>query len=169
MPPPIFGACVLRVFKMACLVERFMRERFSVAHEALLPPRECVDDGEGGNFTAREYEITDARAFVGNMLGDTLVDAFVMTADQRNAAVLFAIFADKACVEEFPPRREKNNMRCRVFGLYRFNRQRDRFDHQHHAGATPIRVIVDFAVFVRRVVARIYERDADDIFFDGLA
>ena len=100
------------------------------------------------------------------MVADTLVDPFVMPADQQQV-----VFQGKliGCllVECFPIRCEVDDLVVDCFFLQGFDGIHQRFDHQHHAGATAECVIIHLGTGIGGMVPQVDHGYFQQAFFPG--
>ena len=87
-------AGVLRVLEQAG-GERLVGARLLVAHDARNETGDRVDHHERSRLPAREDVVTHRQLPVTQVIGDPLVDAFVTTAEQREAGATCELARDR--------------------------------------------------------------------------
>ena len=88
LAPPGFGPGVIRTVEQAVdrRVEAVKLVAALVVEHAGLQAGDRVDQGHGGDFATREHKVTQTDLAVHMRVNETLVHAFVATADQHRTA-----------------------------------------------------------------------------------
>ena len=148
------GARVVRAVEQAVL-ETVLIGRFRIVARAFLQTTDGIDDHRRRQFAARQHVIADGQFLVDFTFDETLVEAFVATADQ-----------DDLCACRQLPRlflRQRRPLRAQINHFRRLRRcpargveaRGQRLGQHHHSGTTAKRSVIDATIIVGGVVARI--------------
>ena len=155
---------VLRVLEQP-VGEGLLHRGCVVAHDPGQQAGHRLDDQERAGLAAGEHDVADGDLAVAEVVGDALVDAFVPAA-QQGEAVTGGQLAGHRLVE---PSAAGGEQQQRTRRVRRLHGREDRLRPHHHPGPTAERRVVDGAVAVVGVVARIVQPQVDHTPLPGAA
>src|SRR6478736_6269311 len=159
------GARVLRLLEQPCLAEALRHRADVVAHHARQESGHGFDHQARGDLSPGEDDVADADLAVGQVLTHAVVDALVAPADQAEPCSGRQLVGQR--LVEAPPAGAEQQQRARwLSGL---DGGEDRLGPHDHPGATAEGSVVDAAVHVGRVLARVVEPEVDGAGGAGLA
>ena len=122
-----------------------------IAHRAGQQPHRRVDDRERRRLAAAQHEVAERDLLGREMVGDALVDVLVVAAEQRELS------ASPRIAPRRPARSVARGVSSTIgpVGAERFDRLEERLGLHHHPGAAAVRIVVDRAMAVVRVVAQV--------------
>ena len=129
-------------------------------------PGDGLDDQAGGDLAAGEHDVADAQLVVDEVLADAVVDALVAPAQQAEPVEPAASSCGERLVEAAAAGTEQEQRARRVGGL---DGGEDRLGPHQHPGAAAERAVVDGAVDVGGVLARVVGAQVEQAGGAGLA
>ena len=163
----IRGTGVLRAFEEA-LRERVLSGGIFVAEDAWNEAGHGIDEYGGGDCAIGQNVIANGDLFVNEMVDDSLIDAFIMAAQQDEVASRGGEAGGYGVAETATGGGEIEDARWGGdFGFDGLDGSEDGFAFHDHPLAAAVRGIVGGGVFVRGPVAQVVDADIQQAFFAG--
>ena len=157
------GAGVVGMVEEA-VSEGILLRGVAVAQDAGDQAHDSIGEDERRQHAAGEDIVANGNFVIDEVVGDALVDAFVVAA-KEDEIFFESEFTGDGIGKFAALGREENGM-----GFWRADvceGEVDRFDFHHHAGSAAVGSIIHRAVPVARPIAEVHRFEAGEVFFDG--
>ena len=157
----------LRVFEEAGMTEGIIAAAGFIMEYTRDEPDDGIDDHHGRDFPAVTNEISDGDFGWSESLSDTIIEAFVASAENEEPWFFGELF-DEVLVE-FPAGRRHHEQPAgfRGYGLHGFDAVEDGLTHDEHSWAASEGLVVHLLVLSGSKVAEVVQADIDERLADG--